>query len=91
MFKNRFGAIEQETESQFLWVLRYLAMNPVEAGLCVVPEEWPWSSYRAVVGVDKPLPLLAVRRLLSLLSEEAQVAVARYRELVTDSLPLDGV
>lgn len=25
---------------------QYIEMNPVKAGLCVTPEEWPWSSAR---------------------------------------------
>ena len=24
---------------------RYIALNPVRAGLCADPGEWPWSSY----------------------------------------------
>jgi REP-associated tyrosine transposase len=27
--------------------LNYLHLNPVRAGLCAHPAEWPWSSYRA--------------------------------------------
>ena len=34
-----------ETEDHYLECLRYLAMNPVGAGLCQRPDEWPWISY----------------------------------------------
>ena len=91
LFKNRFGAVEQETESQFLWTLRYIATNPVEAGLCARPHEWPWSSYRASVGLSEPPPFLALRMMLSFLSDEPESGVARYRELVEDSLLSGGV
>ena len=34
LFKNRFGAVHQQSESQLIWTLRYIVMNPVEKGLC---------------------------------------------------------
>ena len=65
LFRNRFGAIAQATESQLLWTLRYTVMNPVESGLCSQPEEWRWSSYRASIGLDPAPRFLDVARLLS--------------------------
>jgi putative transposase len=41
LFKNRFGAVSQETTEQFHWTLRYAVRNPVDAGLCADPGEWP--------------------------------------------------
>lgn len=37
-------------------VVRYIALNPVRAGLCDRPEQWPWSSYPAVAGLSRPTP-----------------------------------
>jgi putative transposase len=82
LFKNRFGAVLQETESQFFWTLRYTVRNPVEAGLCAEPDEWPWSSYRASVGLDTAPSFLDVRALLSYFGDEPDVAIARYRDFV---------
>ena len=28
-----------------------MVLNPVSAGMCAVPAQWPWSSYRAIVGL----------------------------------------
>ena len=28
-----------------------MVLNPVSAGMCAVPEQWSWSSYRAMVGL----------------------------------------
>lgn len=33
------------TDPHWLWVRPYIALNPVRAGLCARPEEWPWSGY----------------------------------------------
>jgi putative transposase len=33
------------SEPHFVATLRYIALNPVAAGICRRPDEWPWSSY----------------------------------------------
>jgi REP-associated tyrosine transposase len=33
-------------EREFVEKLRYIHRNPVKAGLCALPEDWPWSSFR---------------------------------------------
>ena len=33
-------------EREFAEKLRYIHRNPVKAGLCELPEDWPWSSFR---------------------------------------------
>jgi REP element-mobilizing transposase RayT len=83
LFRNRFGAVVQESESQFVWLLRYTAMNPVESGLCSEPGEWPWSSYRASVGLDSAPPFLDVDGLLTYFGHKPGVAMSRLREFVT--------
>jgi putative transposase len=83
LFKNRFGAVLQATDEQIVWTLRYTARNPVESGLCAQPEEWPWSSYRATVGLDKCPSFLHVRALLRFFGDRTDAAVERYRDLAT--------
>lgn len=82
LFKNRFGAIAQTTESQFLWAVRYAVRNPVEVGLCADPGEWPWSSYRASAGEVGPPAFLALARLLSYFGDMPEDAMNRYRTFV---------
>jgi putative transposase len=45
LFQQRFGSRLLETEEYFSDALRYIAMNPVKAGLCEHPADWPWSSF----------------------------------------------
>jgi REP element-mobilizing transposase RayT len=45
LVQGRYKALLVETEEHYLECLRYLAHNPVAAGLCDAPEEWPWSGY----------------------------------------------
>jgi len=91
LFQNRFGAVAQTTDSQFLWTLRYAVRNPVDAGLCSDPGEWPWSSYRASVGEITPPSFLAVTRLWSYFGDMPESAMARYRSLVTSLSEVGGV
>jgi len=45
LFQQRFVSRIIESEMYFHEVLRYIAFNPVRAGLCEHPAEWPWSSF----------------------------------------------
>ena len=47
LVQGRYKALLVETEEHYLACLSYLALNPVGAGLCDRPEDWPWSSYAA--------------------------------------------
>ncbi len=48
LFDRRYGSRLVETEEHLLEVLRYIAFNPVKAGLCGHPREWRWSSFYGV-------------------------------------------
>jgi putative transposase len=52
LFGNRFVARLIDSEPDLLMACRYVAHNPVKAGLCRSPSEWPWSSFRASAGFD---------------------------------------
>ena len=45
LVQGRYKTQLVETEEHYLECLRYFAHNPVGAGLCDRPEEWPWSGY----------------------------------------------
>jgi REP element-mobilizing transposase RayT len=47
LFQDRFKSEPVEDDSYFLTVLRYIHNNPVKAGLCRKPGEYPYSSYTA--------------------------------------------
>ena len=47
VFQDRYHAKLCEEEG-YLWaVVRYIHNNPVQAGLCDHPEDYPWTSYHA--------------------------------------------
>jgi REP element-mobilizing transposase RayT len=55
LFGSRYRSILIEDARYLLAVCRYVVLNPVRAGICDLPEDWPWSSYRATAGLE-PTP-----------------------------------
>lgn len=50
LFERRFYSGFVETEGHLYELYNYLAFNPVRAGLCEHPADWPWSSFRKLNG-----------------------------------------
>ncbi len=54
VFQGRFKAVVVQRETYLLELSRYVVLNPVRAGMCAQPEDWPWSSYHAMLGAEAP-------------------------------------
>jgi len=87
LFQGRFYSGQVEGDWHLLELTRYLARNPVDAGLCRHPRGWPWGSYRAVAGFERPLAMrfLDVRRVLDLFGKRHDSARKRFRTFVDDA------
>lgn len=83
LFQGRFHSVRVETDPHLLELARYLPLNPVRARLCGEPADWPWSSYRATVGISRPAPFLAVDRVLGLFGLDRRRARESFRSFVT--------
>jgi REP element-mobilizing transposase RayT len=55
VLQGRFTAVLVEQDGHQLELARYVVLNPVRAGMVATPEEYPWSSLRATLGLD-PVP-----------------------------------
>ena len=53
LVQGRYKSGLVETPEHFLSCLQYFALNPVAAGLCDRPEDWPWSSYTGLERILK--------------------------------------
>jgi putative transposase len=94
LFQGRFGAVVID-EPHLLAAMRYIALNPVAAGLVSRAEDWPWSSARAhLAGEDDELANVAPLRALipdfaTLLTAPADPAtMARIERAPTIGRPL---
>ena len=81
VFEGPYRSKRVRSDAQFWQLSKYVALNPVEAGLCERPEEWRWSSYGGVVRGDPPA-FVDVGRLLELFSGAGGDPLARYVEFV---------
>jgi REP element-mobilizing transposase RayT len=86
LFRNRFLAKEIENEPYLLTACRYVVRNPVRAGLCRDPADWPWSSYRATAGLD-PVPPFLDETLISAACGGDAMWRRRYRDFVAGPAP----
>ncbi|UHD17821.1 transposase [Thiocapsa bogorovii] len=76
-----------ERERYLLELARYVVLIPVRAGMVGAPGAWPWSSYRATVGEEIPVPaFLETDWVLRAFAEGRAEAVAGYRRFVAEGI-----
>ena len=81
VFQGRFGSELIQDELYLLSVLRYIARNPVNAGLCRDPADWAWSSYAELVGTAPPRWIVNFQRLCEVMSATPTEGTARLMML----------
>jgi len=79
---DRYYSVLVSKESHALELVRYIAWNPVRAGLCVAADAWSWSSYPATVGASETPSFLESDEVLRWFSRKRNVGVQRLREFV---------
>jgi putative transposase len=87
LFCNRFMAQLVDSDSYLLTVCRYVAHNPVRAGVCRKPSAWKWSSFRATVGIE-PAPRFLDEKVLHGALGGGDHWRDRYREFVEADDPV---
>jgi putative transposase len=85
VFQGRFHSVLVESDWHLLELSRYLALNPVRAGLCAHPAEWRWSSYLAILGLERARPFLAPRRVLRHFGKTRPAARERFEAFIADA------
>lgn len=86
VFGNRYYSLVVENDAHLLELCRYVVLNPVRAGTCTSPEEWPWSSYRAMVGLAPRPAFLTVDWLLAQFGRDEEEARREYARFVNQGL-----
>ena len=88
VFQGRYKAFLIEKGAYLLEVIRYIARNPVSAGLCGSPDEWAWSSHRAVLGRSSVPPCLDASAVLTHFGPDVPTARTRYTAFVAVGGPV---
>ena len=84
LFQGRFHSVFVTSDYHLLELSRYLAQNPVRAGLCGSPSDWPWSSCRAVLGLARAPGFLVVERVLEHFGTDPDRARRAFHNFVHD-------
>ncbi len=82
LFQGRFKAILVERDTYLLALSRYVVLNPVRSGIVPDAAAWPWSSYRATLGLVPAPDWLETDWLLGQLGAGRRQAQARYAAFV---------
>jgi putative transposase len=86
LFERRFRSVLVESDAHMLELERYLALNPVRAGLCDHPADWPWGSYRPMVGRARAPAFLTCDWFLSLFGPNLPLSRSRFADFVASVL-----
>ncbi len=84
MFQGRYKAILVDEDAYLLEVARYVVLNPVRAGMVSEAGDWPWSSYRAMVGEVIRPAWLTVDGVLGQFGKRRATARANYARFVAE-------
>jgi len=87
VFGGRYRTTVIQDEEHLARACRYVDLNPVRAGLCSDPAEWPWSSYRALAGLAPVPPFLSAAAVIELVGGAGPEA---YRDFVAEALVEEG-
>ena len=86
VFRDRYWSAPLMHDEHLLLALRYIARNPVAAGLCETADDWPWSSHRAIAGSEAAPGWLQVDPTHRLFGGDRTAAAASYRSFVAAEL-----
>lgn len=89
VFQGRYGSKRIKDDTHLWTEARYVALNPVKARLCRAPEDWRWSSHRAVVNGEPPA-FLDVERLFELFGIAGGDPQDRYEQFVLEGITSQG-
>lgn len=86
VFDRRFANSLVTRGEHLLELLRYIHLNPVRARLCPHPVAWPWSSFRAIAGIDPAPRFLSPEGPLGLFGRDETSARTAFVRFVEDGM-----
>lgn len=86
LWEGRYRAGLIEGERHLLACMRYIELNPVRAGLCAQPQDWPWSSAPHHLGLARQ-PLISEHPLYWSMGNTPFEREHAYREFISQGVP----
>lgn len=90
LVKNRFRDVRLKRDAHFWELMRYVPLNPVRAKLVEHPQDWRWSGYRAMIGLEHPQAFHQPAEALRFFAASPAVALRRYQQFVDDGRVHEG-
>jgi REP element-mobilizing transposase RayT len=78
----RYASRRIRDDADLATTFRYVARNPVEAGICAAPADWPWSSYAGTVGLSAPQPFVDASAVIRCFGDDREEAIGALRAFV---------
>ncbi|MFA6317526.1 MAG: transposase [Elusimicrobiota bacterium] len=94
LFQGRFQSILVDSNAYWMTLSRYIHQNPVRAGLVSSPWDYPWSSCRALMGLEPVPPWLVVEATMKAFGDtplESLAAFARHIAAEDAANPFEAV
>lgn len=91
VFQGRYKAILVEKETYLLELSRYVVLNPLRAKMVAQVEDWPWSSYHAMLGKAVVYPWLEINWILGQFNKDRLMAIDSYINFVREGLGLPPI
>lgn len=87
LFKGRYKSILVEADAYLLQLVRYIHMNPLEAGIVSKLDEYEWSSHKGYVSSAPKWSWLSKEKVLSMLGSSRSRPAASYLALMRAGNP----
>lgn len=82
LFRGRYKAILIQEDEYLTQLIRYIHLNPVQAGLTQDPIKFPWSSHTHYLKAKDQKPWLFVRLGLSFFASKTPKALVAYKNFI---------
>jgi putative transposase len=84
LVRSRYWSKRVVDDEQLVAAFRYVARNPVRAGLCTRPEDWLWSGFATSCGLAQTFPFVDASQILAALGANEANAAQLLRALVRE-------
>ena len=88
VFQGRHKSILCQSDRYLAELVRYIHLNPVRAGMVELPEDYPYSSQRAYLGVE-PEGIVDADPVLRHFGPVKKIARDRFREFIVAGIGLE--